>query len=71
MSKPDLTKIEKLLKSGEDFSLNDAQYKSKTGLSIPKNPYYLIKNSAIAKLARRYGFRISHQERKISFEKDK
>ena len=71
MSKPDLSKIEKLLNSGEDFTLNDAQYKSKTGLSIPKNPYYLIKNSAIAKLAKRYGFRISHQERKISFEKEK
>lgn len=71
MSRPDLSKVKKMFESGEDFSLTDKQYRNKTGLSIPKNNSYLIRDSAIAKEAQRNGFVISLQERTIIFKKQK
>lgn len=35
-----------------------------------KNLFYLKKNSAVAKLAKRYGFKIELQERTILFKKE-
>ncbi len=71
MARPDLSKVIKMLEAGEDFSLTDKQYLKKTGLSIPKNPRYLISESAVAKEARKNGFSVTLQERTIMFKKNK
>ncbi len=71
MARPDLSKVIKMLEAGEDFSLTDKQYLKKTGLSIPKNPSYLISESAVAKEARKNGFSVTLQERTIIFKKNK
>ena len=68
MARPDLSKVIKMLEAGEDFSLTDKQYLKKTGLSIPKNPSYLISESAVAKEARKNGFSVTLQERTIIFK---
>lgn len=70
MPAPKLEKIIELLESGEPFSLTNNQYKSKTGLNIPKDNTYLIKKSAIARKAKEYGYKLVLQERQISFEKE-
>ena len=70
MSMPKLEKIIKLLESGEPFNLTDTQYHEKTGLHIPKSNSYLLNKSAIARKAKEYGYRLTLQERQISFEKE-
>ena len=70
MPRPRLSKIEKMLQAGEEFSLTDKEYKKKTGLFLPKNSTYLEKESAISRLAKQYGFTICVHERKISLEKE-
>lgn len=70
MATPKLDSIERQLKAGETFSLTNSQYKKSTGLDIPKNSNYLVKNSAVAKKARIYGYKIVVHEREISFEKE-
>lgn len=70
MPTPKLDEIIKMLKSGKEFSLTDNQYKRKTGLNIPQNNTYVVKNSAVAKKAREYGYRLVLQERTILFEKE-
>lgn len=70
MPSPKLDKIIKMLESGEEFSLTDSQYKRKTGLKIPKNNTYVVKNSAIAKKAKEYGYKLVLQERTLTFEKE-
>ncbi len=69
MPTPKLEKIIELMESGEPFSLTDNQYKSKTGLNIPKSNTYLVNNSAIARKAKEYGYKLVLQERQISFER--
>lgn len=71
MPSPKLDEIVKLMESGGDFSLTDSQYKSKTGLHIPKSNNYLTKKSAIARTARGYGYKLVVHEKEISFEKEK
>lgn len=69
MARPKLDNIIKQLETGEDFSLTDSQYKRKTGLNIPKNPYYLLNSSAVAGVAEKYGYKLVIQERTLIFEK--
>ena len=69
MAKPDLSRIDEQMKSGQPFSLTDAQYRKSTGLDIPKNQSYLLHRSAVAKLAEKSGYKLVVQERTISFEK--
>lgn len=71
MPSPNLEKIIELLESGEQFSLTENQYKGKTGLNIPKNNTYLVKNSAVARKAKAYGYKLVLQERTILFEMEK
>lgn len=71
MPSPKLSEIIKLMELGTEFTLTDSQYKSKTGLHIPKDNSYLIHRSAIAKRARRYGYKLAVHEKEISFEKEK
>ncbi len=70
MSSPNLEKIIELLESGEQFSLTESQYQKNTGLNIPKNNTYLVKNSAVARKAKEYGYKLVVQERTILFEKE-
>lgn len=69
MSRPDLTKITALMEANEDFSITETQYQKSTGTSMPKSTYYLKKNSALSRLAKKYGFSIEVQERTISLKK--
>lgn len=70
MPSPNLDKIIELFESGEPFSLTDSQYKQKTGLFIPKDNSYATKKSAVAKRAMEYGYKVTLQERTLSFEKE-
>ena len=56
MNKPNLSSIESLLSTGNKFALTENQYHKETSATMPKNFYYLKTNSAVAKLANRYGF---------------
>lgn len=70
MPSPNLERIIELLESGEQFSLTENQYQRETGLNIPKNNTYLVKNSAVARKAKEYGYKLILQERTILFEKE-
>ena len=70
MNKPNLSSIESLLSTGNKFALTENQYHKETSATMPKNFYYLKNNSAVAKLAKRYGFKIELQEKTILFEKE-
>ncbi|MBR5410033.1 MAG: hypothetical protein IK104_05120 [Clostridia bacterium] len=69
MAKPKLEKIEAMLSKGKPITLTDAQYERKTGASLPKGKYYLLNNSAIARLCKKYGFIIELQEKTITLKK--
>ncbi|MBR2304496.1 MAG: hypothetical protein IJ871_05105 [Ruminococcus sp.] len=69
MSRPDLTKVRKMLEAGEEFSLTEKQYLKKTGTNIPKDGYYLTHKSAVARAAQENGYSIEVQERTILFRK--
>ncbi|WP_294754395.1 hypothetical protein [uncultured Ruminococcus sp.] len=66
--KPDLSKIKKKFELGDEFSLTEKQYQKLTGASIPKDGYYLIHKSAVAKAAKEKGFKVVVKERTIIFE---
>lgn len=69
MSRIDFSKIEEMIKSSIDFSLSEKQYENLTGRKMPKNNYYLIKQSAIAKFADGLGLSIKIHEKTITFER--
>lgn len=66
---PDLTKLEELFSKGTPFSLTDAQYEAKTGVMLPKGKYYLLNNSALAKLCEKNGYELKLQEKTVYFER--
>ena len=51
--------------------MTENQYKRKTGLNIPKNNTYLVNDSAVARKAKEYGYKLVLQERQISFERER
>ena len=69
MKKPNLTTIENRLKQGQNFELTSEQYKNQTGADLPKRKYYIEKDSALAKLARKYEFQIEFMSLRIKFSK--
>ena len=69
MASPDLKGIIRQMESGEEFSMTEKQYIRSTGMGIPKSPWYLKNRSAVAKAAKKNGYKITIQERTISFEK--
>lgn len=71
MSRPKLGQIIEMLEKGEEFELTDEQYKTKTGLNIPKGKSFVEKRSAVAKRAEEYGFLIEYSSAKIEFKKIK
>lgn len=70
MSKPDLTKIIKMMESGKNFELTGQQYKDKTKLDFPKDKSYAEKRSAVARTAAEYGYHIEIVPQRIKFEKN-
>ena len=70
MNIPKLQNIDKLLSIGKNFSLTESQYYNETEATLPKDFYYLKNKSAIAKLAKKYGYKILIKEKTILFEKE-
>lgn len=70
MAKPNLSSIDTLLSAGKDFSLTETQYHKETDVDMPKDFYYLKTRSAIAKLAKKHGYKITIKEKTLMFEKE-
>lgn len=70
MANPNLSAIDALLSAGKNFALTEKQYQKETLATMPKDFYYLKNRSAVAKLAKRHGFKIVIQEKTILFEKE-
>lgn len=60
MAKLDLSSFELLFQSGENFSITENQYQQETGQNFPQCPY-LERNSALARMARSYGYEVKLQ----------
>ena len=69
--RPHLENLDVLFDNMQAFELTDSQYKKKTGLSLPQNSSYLLKNSALARKCKEKGFTLKLQERKICCVKEK
>ncbi len=70
MSKlPKFTELFPLFEANSDFSLTEEQYEQMTGAPLPKETYYLLKKSAVAKRAAEHGFKLVLNKRTISFKK--
>ena len=57
MAKPNLSSFKLLFQSGKSFSITEEQYIKESGLNLPQQPY-LQKSSALAKMAKEYGYAI-------------
>lgn len=69
MANPNFESLLPLFEASEEFSLTEAQYKNSTGVALPKDIYYLKSRSALSKLAKKYGYVVTVQERVISLKK--
>lgn len=67
--KPKFDEIDTLLNEGRNFELTDNQYYTKTGAHIPLNKSYTQNKSAVAKLAKKYGYLIKMEPAKLYFVK--
>ena len=70
MSRPDLESIKRKLEYGKEFAITDEQYRKKTGVDMPKSIYYTKTKSAVANLAKAYGFKLEIQQKVIKFIKE-
>ncbi len=68
-NKIDFSKFLPLLESKEEFSFTEKQYYKNTGKELPKNTRYLMKSSALSKIAAKYGYVIEVKERTIILKK--
>ncbi len=66
---PNLKEIEEMLDRGNDFELTETKYEKKTGAPLPKKPYYIVKGSALARLAATKGYELSVVEKTVIFKK--
>ena len=69
--RPKLENLESFFKKEKAFTLTDAQYEATTGLQLPKDKYYLLNNSALAKICKEKGWKIKLQEKTVFIEKEK
>ena len=69
MAKPKLETLSQLCLSNEDFSLTERQYEKSTGAPLPKSFYYLKNNSALSKIAKKYGYVVEIKEKTICLKK--
>lgn len=69
MNKLKSDKLLPLFKANEDFSLTETQYQKSTGRTLPKDNNYLKNKSALANLAKEFGFVVEIQEKIIRLKK--
>ena len=69
MSRPKFDKLLPLFDSKEDFSLTESQYERSTGATLPKRIDYLKKESALSKVAKRYGYEIEVKEKTVCLKR--
>lgn len=69
MAKLDLSKIEKKMVTGKNFTLTRAQYLSYTKKDLPQSKYYTENSSAIARKANEYGYVVEVIPEKLVFRK--
>lgn len=68
--KPNLKELEQMMSKGKtSFTITGEQYREKTGADFPKNKSYAANKSAIAALAKTYGYRLKVKPLEITFEK--
>lgn len=65
MGKLKVDKLLPLFEAKEDFSLTEKQYEKSTGKPLPKGYYYLKNKSALANLAKKYGYIIEIKEKTL------
>lgn len=63
--KPNFNELKKLFEANKDFELTDAQYEKKTGIPLPKDKYYTKTKSALANIAKEYGYCVEVIEKKV------
>ena len=70
MSKnPNLGNLLPLFESNSDFSLTETQYEQMTGANLPQRKKYIEADSALSKLAQKYGYKVIVQKRTVLCEK--
>jgi len=69
MAKLNFEKLIPLFEANEEFSLTESQYEKNVGKALPKDFYYLKNNSALAKVAKEYGYKLTVEERIVCFKK--
>lgn len=71
MSTIDFSALESIINSSIDFSLTEKQYEKLTGRAMPKDTGYLIRQSALARFAKKSrGLSIQVREKTITFVKN-
>lgn len=68
--KPNMDALTELFAQQASFSLTEAQYEARTGARLPKDSYYLIRNSALSKRCKELGFRLRVQEKTVFIDKE-
>ncbi len=66
---PNLDELNDLFDKGKDFRLTDKQYETKTGTMLPKDKYYLVNKSALARKAKEQGYVLNVMEKTVVFTK--
>ena len=69
MAKLNFEKIIPLFEANQEFSINENQYQKNVGNSLPKDFYYLKNKSALANVAKKYGYCIEIKEKTVCFKK--
>ncbi len=69
MSKLNFERITPLFESNQEFSLTESQYEQSVGKPLPKDYYYLKKNSALAREAQKHGYYIEIREKTVCLKK--
>lgn len=67
--KPSFAEFDELFRM-KKFELTDSEYEKKTGVRLPKDKYYLLNNSAIAKKCREHGYKLTLIEKRIICTKE-
>lgn len=65
MAKLKLGAIEAMLKNGKAFELTEEQYRANTGCNFPQDPNYIVARSAIARIAKEYGYKLEFVPLKV------
>ena len=67
--RPDLSKLDSWLGKKDRIDLTDAEYENITGLALPKDRYYLLNRSALARRCIENGYEIRLIDKRVIIEK--